>query len=181
MLRELETKLGKKVELVHVGELIELDKGLVEKITEPLNHLVRNSCGHGIELPAERIAKGKPERGTIALRCGRESDSVVIEVCDDGKGLNRGKLLSNARELGVDAPDTMLDADVWSLIFAPGFSTAEVVTDVSGRGVGMDVVKKNITALGSAVEIDCVEGYDMTVRLRLPLKLWSSTISRPHP
>ena len=171
MLRDLAAKLGKKVEMVQMGESTELDKGLVEKITDPLTHLVRNSCDHGIEMPAERLAKGKPEHGTITLRASHQGGSIVIEVRDDGKGLNRGKLIEKARERGIDAPDSMPDADVWSLIFAPGFSTAEVVTDVSGRGVGMDVVKKNITALGGTVEIDSAEGYGMTVRVRLPLTL----------
>jgi two-component system chemotaxis sensor kinase CheA len=171
MLRDLAHKLGKKVELVQVGEATELDKGLVEKITDPLTHLVRNSCDHGIELPAERLAKGKPETGTISLIASHQGGSIVIEVRDDGKGLNRAKLLSKARERGLDAPDSMTDQDVYGLIFAPGFSTADVVTDVSGRGVGMDVVKKNITALGGTVEIDSAEGYGMTVRVRLPLTL----------
>jgi two-component system chemotaxis sensor kinase CheA len=171
MMRDLAGKLGKKVELVQVGEATELDKGLVEKITDPLTHLVRNSCDHGIELPAERMAKGKPEHGTITLIASHQGGSIVIEVRDDGKGLNRGKLLAKARERGLEAPDSMADADVYALIFAPGFSTAEVVTDVSGRGVGMDVVKKNITALGGTVEIDSAEGYGMTVRIRLPLTL----------
>ena len=171
MLRDLAAKLGKKVEMVQVGESTELDKGLVEKITDPLTHLVRNSCDHGIEMPAERIAKGKPEHGTITLIATHQGGSIVIEVRDDGKGLNRGKLLQKARERGLDAPDTMTDSEVYSLIFAPGFSTADVVTDVSGRGVGMDVVKKNITALGGTVEIDSAEGYGMTVRVRLPLTL----------
>ncbi len=171
MLRDLASKLNKKVELTQVGESTELDKGLVEKITDPLTHLVRNSCDHGIEMPAERLAKGKPETGTITLIASHQGGSIVIEVRDDGKGLNRGKLLSKARERGIDAPDAMTDGEVYSLIFAPGFSTADVVTDVSGRGVGMDVVKKNITALGGTVEIDSAEGYGMTVRVRLPLTL----------
>jgi two-component system chemotaxis sensor kinase CheA len=171
MLRDLAGKLGKKVELVTQGEATELDKGLVEKITDPLTHLVRNSCDHGIELPHERLAKGKPEHGTITLIASHQGGSIVIEVRDDGRGLNRGKLLKKARERGIDAPDTMSDAEVWGLIFAPGFSTAEQVTDVSGRGVGMDVVKKNITALGGTVEIDSAEGHGMTVRVRLPLTL----------
>jgi two-component system chemotaxis sensor kinase CheA len=171
MLRDLAHKLGKKVELVQVGEATELDKGLVEKITDPLTHLVRNSCDHGIEMPADRLAKGKPETGTITLIASHQGGSIVIEVRDDGKGLNRAKLLSKARERGLDAPDTMADQDVYGLIFAPGFSTADVVTDVSGRGVGMDVVKKNITSLGGTVEIDSAEGYGMTVRVRLPLTL----------
>ncbi len=171
MLRDLAGKLGKKVELVTQGEATELDKGLVEKITDPLTHLVRNSCDHGIELPAERAAKGKPETGTITLVASHQGGSIVIEVRDDGKGLNRAKLLSKARERGLDVSDAMTDQDVYGLIFAPGFSTADQVTDVSGRGVGMDVVKKNITALGGTVEIDSAEGYGMTVRVRLPLTL----------
>ena len=171
MLRDLATKLGKKVELLTVGEATELDKGMVEKITDPLTHLVRNSCDHGIELPAERLARGKPEQGSITLLASHQGGSIVIEVRDDGRGMNRQKLIQKAREKGIDAPDHMSDADCWSLIFAPGFSTADVVTDVSGRGVGMDVVKKNITALGGTVEIDSAEGYGMSVKVRLPLTL----------
>jgi len=171
MLRDLANKLGKKVELVTQGEATELDKGLVEKITDPLTHLVRNSCDHGIEMPADRLARGKPEVGTITLSASHQGGSIVIEVRDDGKGLSREKLLTKAREKGIDAPDSMTDAEVWGLIFAPGFSTAEVVTDVSGRGVGMDVVKKNITSLGGTVEIDSAEGYGMRVAVRLPLTL----------
>ena len=171
MLRDLAAKLEKKVDFVTHGESTELDKGLVEKITDPLTHLVRNSCDHGIEMPAERRAAGKSETGTITLAASHQGGSIVIEVRDDGKGLSRPKLIKKARERGIDAPDDMSDADVWSLIFAPGFSTAEVVTDVSGRGVGMDVVKKNITALGGTVEIESAEGFGMSVRVRLPLTL----------
>lgn len=171
MLRDLAAKLGKKVDFVTLGEATELDKGLVEKITDPLTHLVRNSCDHGIESPADRRAKGKPETGTITLSASHQGGSIVIEVKDDGKGLSREKLLKKARERGIEAPDTMSDAEVWNLIFAPGFSTADVVTDVSGRGVGMDVVKKNIAALGGTVDIDSAEGYGMRVAVRLPLTL----------
>ena len=171
MLRDLAAKLGKKVDFVTLGEATELDKGLVEKITDPLTHLVRNSCDHGIETAAERLAKGKPETGTITLSASHQGGSIVIEVRDDGRGLSREKLLKKARERGIAAPDSMSDAEVWSLIFAPGFSTADVVTDVSGRGVGMDVVKKNITALGGTVDIDSAEGYGMRVSVRLPLTL----------
>jgi len=171
MLRDLAGKLGKKVELVQVGEATELDKGLVEKITDPLTHLVRNSCDHGIEMPDVRRAAGKPEHGTVTLVASHQGGSIVIEVRDDGRGLNRDKLLAKARERGLDAPDSLTDQEVYGLIFAPGFSTAEQVTDVSGRGVGMDVVKRNITALGGSVEIDSAEGYGMTVRVRLPLTL----------
>ena len=171
MLRDLAGKLEKKVDFVTEGEATELDKGLVEKITDPLTHLIRNSCDHGIEMPAERLAKGKTEAGTITLAASHQGGSIVIEVRDDGKGLSRPKLLAKARERGIDAPDSMSDADVWALIFAPGFSTAEVVTDVSGRGVGMDVVHKNIAALGGTVEIESAEGWGMIVRVRLPLTL----------
>ncbi|HEU6455502.1 MAG TPA: chemotaxis protein CheW, partial [Roseateles sp.] len=171
MLRDLAAKLGKKVELVTQGEATELDKSLVEKITDPLTHLVRNSCDHGIEMPADRVARGKPEQGTITLVASHQGGSIVIEVRDDGRGLNRDKLIKKAREKGIDAPDSMTDAECWNLIFAPGFSTAEQVTDVSGRGVGMDVVKKNITSLGGTVEIDSAEGYGMKVSVRLPLTL----------
>ncbi|HSI59170.1 MAG TPA: chemotaxis protein CheW [Ideonella sp.] len=171
MLRDLATKLGKRVELVTQGEATELDKGLVEKITDPLTHLVRNSCDHGIEMPADRLNRGKPEHGTVTLVASHQGSSIVIEVRDDGRGLSRDKLLKKARERGIDAPDSMSDQDVYALIFAPGFSTADQVTDVSGRGVGMDVVKKNITALGGTVEIDSAEGYGMSVKVRLPLTL----------
>ncbi|HXD07307.1 MAG TPA: chemotaxis protein CheW, partial [Burkholderiaceae bacterium] len=171
MLRDLATKLGKKVELVTQGEATELDKGLVEKITDPLTHLVRNSCDHGIEPPADRAARGKAETGTITLSASHQGGSIVIEVRDDGRGLSREKLLKKARERGIAAPDTLTDPEVWALIFEPGFSTAEQVTDVSGRGVGMDVVKKNITALGGTVEIDSAEGLGMRVAVRLPLTL----------
>jgi two-component system chemotaxis sensor kinase CheA len=171
MLRDLAGKLGKKVELVTQGEATELDKSLVEKITDPLTHLVRNSCDHGIESPADRLAKGKPEHGTVTLVASHQGGSIVIEVRDDGRGLSRQKLLAKARERGIDAPDSLTDQEVYALIFAPGFSTADQVTDVSGRGVGMDVVKKNITSLGGTVEIDSAEGYGMSVKVRLPLTL----------
>jgi two-component system chemotaxis sensor kinase CheA len=171
MLRDLAGKLGKKVDFVTQGEATELDKGLVEKITDPLTHLVRNSCDHGVEMPAERIAAGKSETGTITLSASHQGGSIVIEVRDDGRGLSREKILNKARERGLDVSDQMSDQDVWGLIFAPGFSTAAVVTDVSGRGVGMDVVKKNIAALNGTVEIDSAEGYGMKVSVRLPLTL----------
>jgi two-component system chemotaxis sensor kinase CheA len=171
MLRDLASKLGKKVDFVTQGEATELDKGLVEKITDPLTHLVRNSCDHGVEMPADRIAAGKSETGTITLSASHQGGSIVIEVRDDGRGLSRTKILSKARERGLDVSDQMSDGEVWQLIFAPGFSTAAVVTDVSGRGVGMDVVKRNIAALNGTVEIDSAEGYGMKVSVRLPLTL----------
>jgi two-component system chemotaxis sensor kinase CheA len=171
MLRDLAGKLGKKVDFVTQGEATELDKGLVEKITDPLTHLVRNSCDHGVEMPAERLAAGKSETGTITLSASHQGGSIVIEVRDDGRGMSREKILNKARERGLDVSDQMSDSEVWQLIFAPGFSTAEVVTDVSGRGVGMDVVKRNIAALNGTVEIDSAEGYGMKVSVRLPLTL----------
>lgn len=171
MLRDLANKLGKKINLVTQGEATELDKGLVEKITDPLTHLVRNSLDHGIEMPEDRIAAGKSEVGTLTLAASHQGGSIVIEVRDDGKGMSREKILKKARERGMDVSDSMSDNEVWMLIFAPGFSTADVVTDVSGRGVGMDVVRKNIAALNGSVEIDSVQGVGMRVSIRLPLTL----------
>ena len=171
MIREMASKSGKKVALVALGEATELDKGLIEKISDPLMHLVRNSCDHGIELPEERLAKGKPETGTITLTTAYQDGAVVIEVRDDGRGLSRAKILSKARERGIEVPDRMKDGDVWKMIFAPGFSTLEVVTDVSGRGVGMDVVMNNITALNGTVDIESTEGQGMSVSFRVPLSV----------
>lgn len=171
MLRDLASKLGKQVEFVTKGEATELDKGLVEKIIDPLTHLVRNSCDHGIESPAERLAAGKPAHGTITLSASHQGGSIMIEVRDDGRGLSRQKLIEKARQRGLNVPDSISDSEAWALIFAPGFSTAEVVTDVSGRGVGMDVVKKNIGALGGSVDIEAAEGFGMSVKVRLPLTL----------
>ncbi|MFZ4287658.1 chemotaxis protein CheW [Variovorax sp. HJSM1_2] len=171
MLRDLANKLGKKVEFVTQGEATELDKGLVEKITDPLTHLVRNSCDHGVEMPQDRIAAGKTPHGTITLAASHQGGSIVIDVRDDGRGMSREKILAKARERGLDVSNSMSDAEVWQLIFAPGFSTAETVTDVSGRGVGMDVVKRNIAALNGTVDIESNEGQGMKVSVRLPLTL----------
>ena len=171
LLRDLARQLGKQIELVTVGDATELDKGLVERITDPLMHLVRNSADHGIELPAERIAAGKPPAGTITLAASHQGGSVVIEVRDDGRGLSRQKLLDKARERGLPAPDTLRDEQVWALIFAPGFSTAAQVTEVSGRGVGLDVVQRNIAELGGSVEIESQPGRGLALRVRLPLTL----------
>ena len=172
MLRDLAAKLGKQVELQTIGEDTELDKGLIEKITDPLTHLVRNAADHGIELPDVRVAAGKPALGTVTLAAAHQGGSIVIEVRDDGRGLNRDKLLAKAIERGLSVRgDQMTDQEVYALIFEPGFSTAAEVTDVSGRGVGMDVVKRNITGLGGSVEIDSTEGHGMRVSVRLPLTL----------
>jgi two-component system, chemotaxis family, sensor kinase CheA len=171
MLRDLAKKLGKEVELHTEGEATELDKGMIEKITDPLTHLVRNSLDHGIELPEIRVAAGKPAAGTITLSAQHRGGAIAIEVRDDGRGLDRERILAKARERGLPASDAMSDAEVWQLIFEPGFSTAEVVTDVSGRGVGMDVVRKNILSLGGSVEIDSAKGYGTRVTVKLPLTL----------
>ncbi|MBL8482294.1 MAG: chemotaxis protein CheA, partial [Rhodocyclaceae bacterium] len=154
VVRDLSQKLGKQVRLVTIGEGTELDKGLVERITDPLTHLVRNSLDHGIESPSERQAAGKPAEGTITLKAYQQSGNIVIEVGDDGAGLRREKILAKARERGMNVSDSMADHEVWGLIFEAGFSTADKVTEVSGRGVGMDVVKKNIAALGGRVDIE---------------------------
>ena len=171
MIRDLATKLGKDLELKMAGEATELDKGLIEKIIDPLTHLVRNSADHGIELPARRIAAGKPATGTITLAASHQGGSILIEVRDDGAGLNRDRILNKARERGLAVRDEMTDPEVWALIWEPGFSTAEALSDVSGRGVGMDVVRRNIAALGGSVELDSAEGYGTRVSIRLPLTL----------
>lgn len=171
VVRDLAAKLGKQVELKTVGEGTELDKGLIEKIADPLTHLVRNSLDHGIELPEVREAAGKPAKGTITLRAFHQGGNVIIEVSDDGRGLDREKILAKARQSGMAVSDTMSDQEVWQLIFEAGFSTAEVVTDVSGRGVGMDVVKRNIQALGGRVEINSTAGAGTRIAIRLPLTL----------
>jgi two-component system chemotaxis sensor kinase CheA len=171
VVRDLAAKLNKEVELKTVGENTELDKGLIEKIADPLNHLVRNSIDHGIETPEKRRAAGKPEKGTITLRAFHQGGNIVLEVVDDGAGLSRERILAKARSQGMTVPDSIPDQELWHLIFAAGFSTAEVVTDVSGRGVGMDVVKRNIQALGGSVEIDSTFGAGTRISIRLPLTL----------
>ncbi len=171
MIRDLAAKLGKDIELKMAGEATELDKGLIEKIIDPLTHLVRNSADHGIEPPDVRAAAGKPATGTITLSAAHQGGSILIEVRDDGAGLKRDRILSKARERGLPVRDDMTDAEVWALIWEPGFSTAEQVSDVSGRGVGMDVVRRNIAALAGTVELDSAEGYGTRVSVRLPLTL----------
>jgi two-component system, chemotaxis family, sensor kinase CheA len=171
MVRDLTQKLNKEVELITIGEDTELDKGLIERIADPLTHLIRNSLDHGIELPAARIKAGKPEKGSITLSASHQGGGILVEVSDDGAGLNRQRILSKAIERGLPASNDMTDAEVWDLIFAPGFSTAEVVTDVSGRGVGMDVVKRNISEMGGEVSIDSQAGVGSKITIRLPLTL----------
>ncbi len=171
MIRDLAAKLGKQIELKLNGEATELDKGLIEKIIDPLTHLVRNSADHGIESPDQRRAAGKPAHGTITLSAAHQGGSILIEVRDDGQGLRRELILQKAGERGLAVRDDMSDAEVWALIWEPGFSTAEQVSDVSGRGVGMDVVRKNIAALNGSVELDSAAGYGTRVTVRLPLTL----------
>ena len=171
VVRDLASKLHKKIDLKTLGETTELDKGLIEKIADPLTHLIRNSLDHGIETPEKRLAAGKPEHGTITLNAFHQGGSIVIEVADDGAGLNREKILRKARERGLNVSENMSDDAVWMLIFEAGFSTAEVVTDVSGRGVGMDVVKRNIADMGGKVELSSAEGHGTRTTIRLPLTL----------
>jgi two-component system chemotaxis sensor kinase CheA len=171
VVRDLAGKLGKQVELKTLGENTELDKGLIEKIADPLTHLVRNSLDHGIETPERRIAAGKPAKGTITLKASHQGGNIIIEVIDDGAGLNRERILSKAKERGLAVNDNMPDQEVWQLIFAPGFSTAEQITDVSGRGVGMDVVKRNIEGMGGKVELHSAEGFGTRTVIGLPLTL----------
>ncbi|MTC72150.1 chemotaxis protein CheA [Providencia sp. wls1914] len=171
MVRDIASKLGKKIELKVEGSSTELDKSLIERIVDPLNHLVRNSLDHGIEKPEVRLANGKPEAGTLTLSAAHQSGNICIEVRDDGAGLNRERILAKARSQGMNVHDGMTNDEVAMLIMAPGFSTAEVVTDVSGRGVGMDVVKRNIQDMGGRIQIGFTEGKGTIIRILLPLTL----------
>ncbi|NHZ95547.1 chemotaxis protein CheA [Massilia sp. CCM 8734] len=171
MVRDLAAKLGKKVDFITHGAATELDKGLIERIVDPLTHLVRNSIDHGIEMPEARAAAGKTEAGRLFLSAGHQGGNIVIEVSDDGGGLNRERILAKAAQNGLPVGESMTDGEVWQLIFAPGFSTAETVTDVSGRGVGMDVVKRNIMAMGGSVDIRSAKGFGTTISISLPLTL----------
>jgi len=172
VVRDVSRELGKDIELVITGAETELDKTVVEKIGDPLMHLVRNSMDHGIESIEERLARGKPAQGRLSLHAYHESGSIVIEVADDGGGLKRDKILAKAMDRGLVAPgQSLTDRDVFNLIFEPGFSTAEQVTNLSGRGVGMDVVRRNISALRGSIDIESQEGVGTTMRIRLPLTL----------
>ena len=172
LVHDLSRKLGKKVELKLQGESTELDKTVLEKIGDPLVHLVRNALDHGLETPERRLAAGKSDTGTLELCAFHESGNIIIEVRDDGGGLNRSRILQKALDRGLVSSDQELtDEQVDNLIFMPGFSTAEQVSDVSGRGVGMDVVRRNINDLGGHVQIHSKEGAGSTIRIRLPLTL----------
>ncbi|EMM5416081.1 chemotaxis protein CheA [Citrobacter amalonaticus] len=171
LVRDLAGKLGKQVELTLVGSSTELDKSLIERIIDPLTHLVRNSLDHGIELPEKRMESGKNVVGNLILSAEHQGGNICIEVTDDGAGLNRERILAKAISQGMAVHENMTDDEVGMLIFAPGFSTAEQVTDVSGRGVGMDVVKRNIQEMGGHVEIQSKQGTGTTIRILLPLTL----------
>jgi len=171
LVRDLAGKLNKQIELTLMGSSTELDKSLIERIIDPLTHLVRNSLDHGIELPENRVAAGKSPVGNLILSAEHQGGNICIEVTDDGAGLNRERILAKAISQGMAVNENMTDEEVGMLIFAPGFSTAEQVTDVSGRGVGMDVVKRNIQEMGGHVEIQSKQGSGTTIRILLPLTL----------
>ena len=171
LVRDLASKLGKEVELTLLGSSTELDKSLIERIIDPLTHLVRNSLDHGIETPEKRLASSKTAVGNLTLSAEHQGGNICIEVIDDGAGLNRERILAKALSSGLPVSESMSDEEVGMLIFAPGFSTAEQVTDVSGRGVGMDVVKRNIQEMGGHVEISSKQGKGTTIRILLPLTL----------
>ncbi|MFP4355087.1 MAG: chemotaxis protein CheA [Phycisphaerae bacterium] len=172
LVRDLGKKAGKQVQFVSEGDDTEIDRNMVEVLNDPLVHMIRNSCDHGIESAADRVQAGKEPTGTVKLRAYHSAGNVVIEIIDDGKGLDRDRILAKAREKGViDGSKELTDSEVFSLIFAPGFSTAEKITDVSGRGVGMDVVKKNIESIRGRIEVSSKLGEGTTFAMRLPLTM----------
>jgi two-component system chemotaxis sensor kinase CheA len=174
MIRDLSRELQKKIDLQIEGEETELDKSIVEEIGDPLVHIIRNSCDHGIESPADRVAKGKPEMGVVSLKAYNEGNHIVVQITDDGKGLNPNMLKVKSIEKGViteKEANTMTDKEAYGLIFRPGFSTAAKVTNVSGRGVGMDVVKTNIEKLNGIIDIDSEVGEYTSMKLKIPLTL----------
>lgn len=169
--RDLADRLGKEVFLEIHGEDTELDKSVIEKIADPLTHLVRNALDHGIESPEERMRNGKPRAGCLSVRAGHQGGGILLSVADDGAGLNRDRIVAKANELGLQVTDKWSDDEIWPLIFTPGFSTAESVSDVSGRGVGMDVVWQNVHALGGNVDVASRQGEGTIITIRLPLTL----------
>jgi len=168
---DVSSQLGKKVNLKTHGQETELDKELIELLVDPLTHVVRNAIDHGIESPQERVRAGKPEAGMLTMRATHRGGSVIIEVADDGRGLDRERIMAKARELGMPVEDSWADVQVWDLIFEAGFSTAKEVTNLSGRGVGMDVVRRNIASLGGAVTVSSRKGVGATITIQLPLTL----------
>ena len=172
LVRDLATQQQKQVQLVLEGEETELDRNIVEKLSDPLVHMIRNAIDHGLENPDDRVANGKPELGTIRLTAAHQRGGIVIRIQDDGKGLDRSRILAKAIDRGlVKADATLTESEIFSLIFQPGFSTAEKVTDLSGRGVGMDVVRRNIENLRGKVEIQSRPGQGTTFTILLPLTL----------
>lgn len=171
VVRDLSTKLGKSIDLVIEGGDTELDKSLTEKLVDPLTHLVRNSIDHGIESVDVRAERNKSPTGTVILKAAQQGSSIVITISDDGGGLHRERILAKALEKNIAISDNPSDSEVWQLIFAPGFSTAAQITDVSGRGVGLDVVKRNVQSLGGRIDIESREGVGATFTIRLPLTL----------
>ena len=172
IIRELEVETGKRVRLDIVGEMTEVDKTVVERIGEPLTHLIRNAVDHGLETPADRLAAGKPEEGVVTLSAAHHSGRIVITVADDGRGIDRKRVRAKAIERGIITADAILnEEEIDNLIFAPGFSTAATVSNISGRGVGMDVVRKNVQALGGRIGITSTLGSGSTFALSLPLTL----------
>ena len=174
LVRDLARDLNKEIELIMEGEGTELDKSVIEEIGDPLVHIIRNSCDHGIEMPDDRAATGKPRKGTVKISAKQEGSSIVIEVKDDGKGMDPAVLRAKAVERGLTNPEDverLSDKEVFRFIFAAGFSTAKVVSDVSGRGVGMDVVRTNIEKLNGLVELDSVKGSGTVISIKLPLTL----------
>ena len=171
LVRDIAGKMGKQIELQTYGRATELDKSLIERIIDPLTHLVRNSLDHGIETPEKRVAAGKDPVGQLVLSAQHNGGNIVIEVSDDGGGLSREKILKKAMAQGLAVNENSPDDEIWQLIFAPGFSTAEKVTDISGRGVGMDVVRRNIQDMGGHVQLSCEPGHGTTTRIVLPLTL----------
>ena len=174
MVRDLSRELGKNIDLIITGEETELDKSIVEEIGDPLIHIIRNSCDHGIEKPEDRLALGKPETGTVTLKAYNEGNHIVIEIADDGKGLDTQMLKQKGIEKGVISEreaDTMSDKEAFGIIFKPGFSTAATISNVSGRGVGMDVVKTNIEKLNGIIDIESEKGVGTTQKLKIPLTL----------
>ena len=171
VVRDLSSKLGKKVDLVIQGGNTEIDKSLIEKLVDPLTHLVRNSIDHGIESPEKRLEAGKSENGTVILSAEQKGSSIIIGIIDDGAGLNKARIVEKATQNGLTVTPDMPDSEIWQLIFQAGFSTAAEVTDVSGRGVGMDVVRRNIESIGGRIEIESSQGEGSAFYIHLPLTL----------
>jgi two-component system chemotaxis sensor kinase CheA len=172
LVRELAAKTKKKVRLDTVGETTEIDRSIIERLSDPLTHIIRNSVDHGIESPADRLAAGKSEEGTIRLSADHRGGRIVIQIADDGAGINSERVLKKAREKGlVSADATLSEEEIGNLIMLPGFSTAEKLSDISGRGVGMDVVRSNIQEIGGRISLKSERGRGMTIQLSLPLTL----------